>query len=480
MCARGQRVSAAAIAIVLAGLLVSAGPHLASAAGFAPPTIVSLVVHVLGPTSATAVGEVNPNGTPTTVYFRVGVTSPSGSKIALQGAGSARSPVMVIGQMGALRPATSYHLELDAMNEGGPVSAEVSFATPARAANAAPIPGELPPAPGGNAVRVRALQVTDVPHAATALNAVSCASTTFCLAVGATYHSPAGAVRPIVEQWGGRGFHLVASPSAADAELLGISCTTAEFCLAVGRSGENAFSERWNGHGWRVEPTPSPRIIGSDLLEAVSCVTPSNCWAIGGENSGTVDARVMTEHWNGATWSLAASPAPPESLVTSLDCVSATSCWAVGIKDTQRGMGSPFVEHWTGRAWVLSATPALKGQLFSVSCGAPTSCFATGILLGTGLLLHLTGSTWHETPVAMHAEFDALSCWSASDCVAGQSATAHWNGHAWALGAAAAATGGSAGASIASISCPKPSECFAVGTVGAQAITQALADQLTW
>ncbi|MDA8297208.1 MAG: hypothetical protein M0004_11600 [Actinomycetota bacterium] len=81
----------------------------------------------------------------------------------------------------------------------------------------------------------------------------------------------------MVEQWGGRAFHVIASPGAPDADLLDIACTSASFCLAVGRAANNAFSERWNGHGWRIERTPNPRPIGSDLLETVSCVTPANC-----------------------------------------------------------------------------------------------------------------------------------------------------------------------------------------------------------
>ncbi|MDA8297209.1 MAG: hypothetical protein M0004_11605 [Actinomycetota bacterium] len=156
-------------------------------------------------------------------------------------------------------------------------------------------------------------------------------------------------------------------------------------------------------------------------------------------------------------------------MVTSLDCIVATSCWAVGIKDAQHGIGSPFAAHWNGRAWVLSAAPPLKGQLFSVSCTAPSSCFAAGILLGTGLLFHLSGSAWREIPLTQHAAFAALACSSASTCVAGGSLTARWKGRVWALGDAASMPGDSAGANIASIACPARTDCIAVGTTGEQA-----------
>src|SRR5689334_10055885 len=59
------------------------------------------------------------------------------------------------------------------------------------------------------------------------------------------------------------------------------------------------------GMRWSIQPTPRSDGPGWNVLSGVSCLTPTNCYAVG--NQATV-AGTLAEHWDGSTWSIMSTP----------------------------------------------------------------------------------------------------------------------------------------------------------------------------
>ena len=86
-----------------------------------------------------------------------------------------------------------------------------------------------------------------------------------------------------------------------------------------------------------VVSSPNPG-TSTNQLYSVSCVSASDCVAVGYTNVGSaVETLVMV--WDGGVWSVVASPNAGSSLAQlfSVSCVSATECVAVGFTSS----GSP-------------------------------------------------------------------------------------------------------------------------------------------
>ena len=69
---------------------------------------------------------------------------------------------------------------------------------------------------------------------------------------------------------------------------------------------------------------------------------PSTAWAVGEKQGGS--ANIGT--WNGTLWNPASSPAVPNKDLFAISCISATDCWAVGEDD-----GGETLVHWDGSSW---------------------------------------------------------------------------------------------------------------------------------
>lgn len=462
--------AAVASAVLMSGGVVAGGGGAIAEAQSAPaPTIEFIMDNIVGPTVLDVVAGIAPGASAVTAFVRYGTTSAYGLTSARKNIGPGSQPVRLTWQLTGLHRSTTYHFQIVAVSASGRTASGDSIVPMPGTSLTRPVgpPPTAPTEPVGNADEVRAVPVSAANLAFSDLNDVSCPTTTLCLAVG--WAGPSMAHwHPLTERFDGRSFDLLASPSPWGAQLVGVTCRTARFCLAVGSDGNYTMSERWNGTGWSVVPTPSPRLDGGDLLSKVACVSTSDCFSIGVENGGTKDAVPLVEHWNGSAWSLVPTPTVPSADLESISCPSATSCYIVGIKDSASGLGQPLIEHWDGRAFALSSVPQIGGQLFSVSCGSPSSCVAVGNGgAGKALLLDLADGSWHTSSPPGRGVFGATACVSPSSCLAVGALTAHWNGRAWALGHPAAAYGAVAGgaqlAELGGLSCPVPTNCVAVG-----------------
>jgi hypothetical protein len=180
------------------------------------------------------------------------------------------------------------------------------------------------------------------------LDGVSCSGPTDCTAVG--YDNTAVGGETLVESWNGTAWSIVPSPNPAippywvfGSFLDAVSCTSSTACMAVGDTNPNyreyqTLIESWDGTAWSIVPSPTP---GSDpepasFLGGVSCITPSSCIAVGdslGIGGEGIDDSTLIESWDGSTWSVVPSPDranPPADELSGVSCVDSTNCTAVG------------------------------------------------------------------------------------------------------------------------------------------------------
>lgn len=168
------------------------------------------------------------------------------------------------------------------------------------------------------------------------LYGVACVSTNDCWAVGYSYNGISSDT--LIERWDGTSWSIVASPHPGDTEsvLNGVSCVSASDCWAVGYyfngSAYETLVERWDGNSWAVVASPNPPSMGPTYFTSVTCVSTSECWAVGVSFPGSV-RQTLIERWDGNSWAIVASPnsSPTQhNLLSSVTCVSASDCWAVG------------------------------------------------------------------------------------------------------------------------------------------------------
>ena len=326
----------------------------------------------------------------------------------------------------------------------------------------------------------------------------TCATSSFCLAVG--FEDLAGTTVPLIEQWNGSTWSVVANVPAPngtnDNSLNSVSCAGPSFCVAVGDSNAGPLAEHWNGAAWSVVAAANPAGSTETSLSSVSCLSAVSCMAVGQGRIGGNDD-LLSQSWNGTSWSIAATPDPAGTTSAAFDgvsCVSTNWCSAVGFQQT----GANFLnlaEVWDGSTWTIQATPdpapATNDGFHSVTCTGATNCVAVGgsESAGPGFLIRTmvevwNGSTWSQvtTPDASATLDDYLigvACVSATSCTAvGRTGNANavplalsWNGVSWTLGTTPG-IGSSTGTELDGATCLTDWACLAVGSATLSGVTQ--------
>ncbi len=232
------------------------------------------------------------------------------------------------------------------------------------------------------------------------LNRISCTAGAGCIAVGD--YSTKSWGRTLVERWNGTRWSIMASPNPPGrtfAGLTGVDCTAPTTCVAVGTyvtdSWARTLVERWNGGGWSIVRSANPPGRNFAALADVTCPTPTNCNAV-----GFVDNRTLIEHWDGAGWKIVASPNPRGTndlvVLASIACASDTDCFAVGTYfDSAQFASQTLIEHWNGATWSIVASPFIFfPALIGVTCLSSTSCYAVGFQASGTLQEHWNGAYW--------------------------------------------------------------------------------------
>ncbi len=283
---------------------------------------------------------------------------------------------------------------------------------------------------------------------------VSCPDTSNCMAVGTSRYGT------LAESWNGTAWTIVPSPAptgANSSDLISVSCPNSTSCAAVGSfvngSGATAtLAEEWNGSTWSLIHSPNRSGATGSELDGVSCTSASSCVAVGDSFNNVGNSRTLAESWNGATWSIVPSPNPAkgqENTLSSASCISTTNCTAVGDYWALPGETVVLIETWNGTKWSLVAGAGASGFLNGVSCSAFSECMAVGDSVPGTLAEQQNGPGWSVLPSpsprgASASTLSGVSCSSPSSCnavgysIGASSDTTYnlaetWNGQQWTL-----------------------------------------------
>ena len=216
------------------------------------------------------------------------------------------------------------------------------------------------------------------------LHSVSCVSQSECIAVGEYVDSQAW--RTLIEQWDGRAWSIVSSANTSATQsnyLDGVSCTSATSCMAVGSvntgTGDVNLAEAWDGTSWTIVPVPSTTSYINDLLK-VACSSASACTAVGNQRAQGGHDQTLTASWDGTAWAIVPSPDSSATQANDLydvSCLTPTNCTAVGSYFDGTATQSLTIS-WNGTSWTIVTSPTIGVPLYGVACTAPTACTAAG------------------------------------------------------------------------------------------------------
>lgn len=350
------------------------------------------------------------------------------------------------------------------------------------------------------------------------LTGIACMSPMDCWAVGSAFNT-GSTTQTLIERWNGSSWAIVSSPNTSSTMSNGLSavtCSSSSNCIAVGNYNTGTFSQtlavKWNGTFWFIIPPNNTSATQDNILTGVTCLSSSNCTAVGVFNNGTV-YQTSIQTWNGSAWSTIASPnsnSTESNILLSVSCLSATECSAAGYYIAGGTTSQTLLEHWNGASWSIVSTPntsgSLTNQFSGIACLSPTQCFAAGLAdhgAGTDqtLIEQLNGGSWiiaitpnfNDIGSAPHNSLSTITCNSAMDCWAvgqyttptnvAQTSIEYWDGNSWTL-VSSPNTSTSLDNSVVSVACASKSQCWAVGFRDSGAgITQTLIqhwDGISW
>ena len=315
----------------------------------------------------------------------------------------------------------------------------------------------------------------------TELSGVSCTSTRDCVAVGWRDVPATDNPVPLVERWNGSTWSTEHTPmstaSGWSGWLSAVSCASSSACVAVGlsysdESSSGPFAERWDGSSWSIERIP--QLLDAEALDGVSCASSTDCTAVGyGPDrrsrrigtalAGPLRAFISATRKDGQMRSLACRA----RRAAAPRLVGTTSALCRG--DTSSFYSVPVLGFWTDRSWSLRRQPNLVCSNSSdtdggytvngVSCTSRTACTAVGTAV-----YRWEGHRWSIQPAPIGADgLSGVSCTSTNACTAVGSRIYTWNGLDWSsvrIPRPAEATA----PELTGVSCPSRGSCVAVGS----------------
>jgi hypothetical protein len=239
--------------------------------------------------------------------------------------------------------------------------------------------------------------------------ALDCPTSQLCVEVGKDYStSPTSGASGVLQ---GGHWTRVAFPFSSPKAL---SCASATYCIAVGDNSTGQIAARFDGSSWTAIAAP-----GGDI-DSIDCPTVTFCMAVG--SAGTSTALTYAAKWNGASWAPltrpgGSTPANSYAFVPSVSCPTVTFCVAVTTIDY-----ASSIHVWANNAWSTRVGTGASRYITEVSCSSSTRCAAVGNDGGVSSSLVLSGTTWAAVPFAPSTadgdELSAVSCATDGTCVA--------------------------------------------------------------
>lgn len=344
------------------------------------------------------------------------------------------------------------------------------------------------------------------------LYSVACADAATCWAVG--WYNNGSVYQTLIERLTPTGWVVVPSPDGSsttttngneDNVLTSVTCVRAGPCFAAGYwyDGQNqahTLITENSGSGWQpMTSADSAPAVVDDLLNGITCVSASDCWAVGESLvPGTffipyvpvpgTPAQTFAEHWDGSQWKIAttADSGAGENVLDGVACVSTADCVAVGIDNTGSSTYDALVEQWNGSSWSIvgSANPSAQlNELDGAWCGGDGTCHATGIQRAPSATQTLTeqanGSSGWTSDGGADTAPDRLNgstgitctadddCWSVGEYDSNgqflfQTLIQQRTARGWSV-APSADTSPTQANQLWGVACADPADCYAVG-----------------
>lgn len=172
-------------------------------------------------------------------------------------------------------------------------------------------------------------------------------------------------------------------------DLFAVTAVSPTSAWAVGGSitdglAEGSLIEQWDGTAWHIVSNPNNISFWS-----VVALSQNDAWVVGYNRTPRQAGRIiLIQRWNGAQWSEVSNPNPtePGHFLVALAAVSANDVWAVGNVFTTPDIDLPLTERWDGSAWKIVTNPALPGVTDSL-LSAVTHIPASNQLWAVGFAL---------------------------------------------------------------------------------------------
>lgn len=219
------------------------------------------------------------------------------------------------------------------------------------------------------------------------LTAVSCPSPADCTAVGTTVSESGGIPLEslLVETFDGRSWRLlpVSGPAGTVSALNAVSCPSTSACVAVGDVAVAAHPtvtrplvETMADGAWTTAALPSSG-TGQGILYGVSCPAVGQCVAAGNAVTGASTGAALVLSLSGSDWSVdqSALGQSGDPSLTALGCADVDHCLVSG---TALESAAKVLAQVDGAGWRSLTAPAFSDNVEGVTCPTDGMCLVVG------------------------------------------------------------------------------------------------------
>lgn len=248
------------------------------------------------------------------------------------------------------------------------------------------------------------------------LNSDSAYASNDVWAVGSYYTDTIGPQHTLAQHWNGTSWATATSDDPggiSGSSLNGVAVVSANHAWAVGTYNEARYTliESCTLPALSVAcvqvPSPSPSST-INVLNAVTVIHSNDVWAVGYSSDYLHDARPLTLHYDGTSWTKVPFPyLGAYSVLTSVDYFTSSDIWAVGYSQPTSGYYYEVIAHYNpNTGWTYPPSLAMRHSpdnnynlLYHVFGTKPGDFWAVGAYGSSPSalhpwLMHWNGSGW--------------------------------------------------------------------------------------